>query len=114
MRSNLIEAFGSETFFVCLTSIDNNNGGQMLCIHARPNRRKDQLPQGQGHFVTSHSGDNMASVTWATKVLTNWVDQIEQLTDIFEEVSMFVAPLPSPSSNLEAWPNGTSLRPGAR
>ena len=32
---------------------------------------------GQGHFVTSHLGDNMASVTWATKVSTKWVDQIE-------------------------------------
>ena len=45
---------------------------------------------GQGHFVTSHLGDNMASVTWATKVSTKWVDQIDQLTDIFEEVSIFV------------------------
>ena len=25
---------------------------------------------GQGHFVTSHLGDNMASVPWATKVST--------------------------------------------
>ena len=40
---------------------------------------------GQGHFVTSYLGDNMASVTWATKVSTKWVDQIDQLTDIFEE-----------------------------
>ena len=47
-------------------------------------------PQGQGHFVTSHLGDYMASVTWATKVSTKWVDQIDQLTDIFEEVSKFV------------------------
>ena len=39
------------------------------------------VQQGQGHFVTSHLGDNMASVTWA---ITN------QLTDIFEEVSIFV------------------------
>ena len=45
---------------------------------------------GQGHFVTSHLGVNMASVTWATEVSTKWVDQIEQLTDIFEEVSIFV------------------------
>ena len=45
---------------------------------------------GQGHFVTSHLGDNMASVTWATKVLTKWVDQIDQLTDIFRGVSIFV------------------------
>ena len=44
---------------------------------------------GQGHFVTSHLGDNMASATWATKVSTKWVDQIDQLTDIFEEVSLF-------------------------
>ena len=46
--------------------------------------------QGQGHFVTSHLGNNMASVTWATKVSTKWVDQIDQLIDIFEEVSIFV------------------------
>ena len=45
---------------------------------------------GQGHFVTSHLGDNMASVTWATQGSTKWVDQIDQLTDIFEEVSVFV------------------------
>ena len=45
---------------------------------------------GQGHFVTSHLGDDKASVTWATKVSTKWVDQIDQLTDIFEEVSIFV------------------------
>ena len=32
----------------------------------------------------------MASVTWATKVSTKWVDQFDQLTDIFEEVSTFV------------------------
>ena len=49
-----------------------------------------QLETGQGHFVTNHLGDNMASVTWATKVSTKWGDQIDQLTDIFEEVSMFV------------------------
>ena len=48
------------------------------------------FPGGQGHFVTSHLGDNMASVTWATKVSTKWVDQIDPLTDIFEEVSIFV------------------------
>ena len=46
--------------------------------------------RGQGHFVTSHLGDNMASATWATKVSTKWVDQIDQLTDIFKEVSIFV------------------------
>ena len=45
---------------------------------------------GQGHFVTSNLGNNMASVIWATKVSTKWVDQIDQLTDIFEEVSIFV------------------------
>ena len=45
---------------------------------------------GQGHFVTCHLGDKMASVTWATKVSTKWVDQIDQLTDIIEEVSIFV------------------------
>ena len=45
---------------------------------------------GQGHFVTSHLGDNMASVTWATKVSTKWVDQIDQLTYTFKEVSIFV------------------------
>ena len=45
---------------------------------------------GQGQFVTSHLGDNMASVTWATKVSTKWVDQ---LTDIFKEVSIFVVRL---------------------
>ena len=48
------------------------------------------LQKGQGHFVNSHLGMNMASVTWATKVLTKWVDQIDELTDIFEEVSIFV------------------------
>ena len=47
--------------------------------------------EGPGHFVNSRLGDNMASVTWATKVSTKWVDQIDQLTDIFEEVSNFVA-----------------------
>ena len=46
--------------------------------------------RGQGLFVTSHLGDNMASVTWATKVSTKWVDQIDQLTDIFKEVNLFV------------------------
>ena len=46
--------------------------------------------KGQGHFVTSHLGDNMASVTWATKVSTKWVDQIDQLTDIFKEGIIFV------------------------
>ena len=45
---------------------------------------------GQDHFVTSFLGDNMASVTWATKVLTKWVDQIDQSSDIFEEVTKFV------------------------
>ena len=45
---------------------------------------------GQGHFVTSHLGDNMASVTWATKVSTKWVDQIDQLLGIFEEINIFV------------------------
>ena len=45
---------------------------------------------GQGHFVTSQLGDNMASISWATKVSTKWVDQIDQLTDIFKEVSIFV------------------------
>ena len=45
---------------------------------------------GQGHFVTSHLGNNMASVTWATKVSTKWVDEGDQLTDIFKEVSLFV------------------------
>ena len=45
---------------------------------------------GQAHFVTSYLGDNMASVTWATKVSTKWVDQIDQLTHIFEEASIFV------------------------
>ena len=44
---------------------------------------------GQGHFVTSNMGGNMASITWATKVSTKWVDQIDQLTDMFEEVSTF-------------------------
>ena len=45
---------------------------------------------GQEHFVTSHLGDNMRSVTWATKVSTKWVDQIDQLTDILKEVIIFV------------------------
>ena len=31
---------------------------------------------GQGHFVTSHLGHNMASVTWATEMSTKWVNQI--------------------------------------
>ena len=44
--------------------------------------KKRTLVLGQGHFVTSHLGDNMASVTWATKVSTKWVDQIDQLTYI--------------------------------
>ena len=48
------------------------------------------MGSGQGHFVTSHLGDNMASVTWVTKVSTKWVDQIDQLTDITKEVSLFV------------------------
>ena len=48
------------------------------------------ITEGQGHFVTSHLGDNMASVKWATEVSTKWVDQIDQLTDIFKEVSIFV------------------------
>ena len=48
------------------------------------------MESGQGHFVTSHLGDNMASVTWATKVSTKWIDQIDQLPDIFKEVSIFV------------------------
>ena len=33
---------------------------------------------------------NMASVTRATKVSTKWVDQIDQLIDKFEEVTIFV------------------------
>ena len=37
---------------------------------------------GQGQFVTSHLGNKMASVTWATKVSTKWVDQIDELTYI--------------------------------
>ena len=45
---------------------------------------------GQGHFLTSHLGDNMASVIWATKVSTEWVDQIDHLTDIFKEISIRV------------------------
>ena len=44
-RSNLIEAFGSKTFFVCLKSIDYHNVGHMLCMRARSQRHKDQLPQ---------------------------------------------------------------------
>ena len=32
----------------------------------------------------------MASVTWATKVSTKWANQIDQLTDIFKEVILFV------------------------
>ena len=48
------------------------------------------LVPGQGHFVTSHLGDNLASVTRATKVSTIWVDQFDQLPDIFKEVSIFV------------------------
>ena len=63
---------------------------------------------GQGHFVTSHLGDNMESVTWATKVSTKWVDQIDQLTGTFEEVTIF--DVNYQSSNIEAWPYGTSLR----
>ena len=48
---------------------------------------------GQGHFVTSRLGDIMASVTWVTKVSTKWVDQIDELPDIFEEVSIVVVRL---------------------
>ena len=48
------------------------------------------LLPGQGHFITGHLGNNMASVTWATKVSTKSVDQIDQLTDIFEKVTIFV------------------------
>ena len=44
MRSNLIEAFVSKTFFVCLKSIDYHNVGHILCMHARPHRRENQLP----------------------------------------------------------------------
>ena len=44
----------------------------------------------QGHFVTSHLGDNMVSVTWATKMSTKWVDLFDELTDIVKEVSLFV------------------------
>ena len=51
---------------------------------------KSVFAEGQGLFVTSHLGEKMASVTWATEVSTKWVDQIDQLTDIFEEVSIFV------------------------
>ena len=40
----MIEAFGSKTFFVCLKSIDYINVGHMLCMPARPHRRKDQVP----------------------------------------------------------------------
>ena len=72
---------------------------------------------GQGHFVTSHLGENMASVTWATKVSTKWVDQIDQLTDIFIYLKRLayllydsVASLPSQSRNIEAWPYGMTLR----
>ena len=42
-------------------------------------------PFGRQYGV-GHMGDNMASVT---KVSTKWVDQIDKLTDIFEEVSIF-------------------------
>ena len=42
---------------------------------------------GRGHFFTSHFGNNLASVTWATKVSTKWVDQIDHLTDIFKGVT---------------------------
>ena len=42
--SNLIETFLSKTFLVCLKSIDYHNVGHMLCMQARPHRRKDQLP----------------------------------------------------------------------
>ena len=45
---------------------------------------------GQKHIVTSHLGDNMGSVTSATKMSTKWFDQIDQLTDIFEDASIFV------------------------
>ena len=44
---------------------------------------------GQGHLVTSHFSDSMASVTWATKVSTKYVDQIDQIIDIIKEVSIF-------------------------
>ena len=48
------------------------------------------LSSGQGLFVTSHFGDIMASVTWPAKVSTRRVDQIDQITDKFEENSIFV------------------------
>ena len=85
--------------------------GRFCCVF---DQHLEKVQKGQGHLVTSHLGDNMASVTWATKVSTKWVDQIDQLTNLFEGVSILlygsVASLPPPSSNIEAWQYGTSLR----
>ena len=74
----------SELFFTRLC--------KMLCCSHDDQRAGSFLKQrisGQGNFVTSHFGDNMASVTWATTVSSEWVDQIDELPDIFEEVSIF-------------------------
>ena len=54
----------------CVNSRKYHNVGHTRCMHARPHRHKD--------LVTSHLGNNMASVTWATKVSTKWFDQIDQ------------------------------------
>ena len=40
----ILSETSSKTFFVCLKAIDYHNVGHMLCMHARPHRRKDQLP----------------------------------------------------------------------
>ena len=76
--------------FVFRANVSTGNGAFRALDHQQHLGPKQSDFLGQGHFVTSHSGDNMASVTWATKVSTKWVDQIDQLTDIFEEVSIFV------------------------
>ena len=44
MWLNLIEAFGSQTFLICLRLIDYHNVGHMLCMHARPHASRSPFP----------------------------------------------------------------------
>ena len=76
-----------------LFSLCRHSRNYLQCRMTVEKHSRNLFFRGQGHFVTIHLGDNMASVTWATKVSTKWVDQIDQLTDIFEEVSIFVVRL---------------------
>ena len=93
LPASLASAFGASDF---LTTIFSETFEDVSFTKAfekwlsLTNEQECPLDRGRGHFVTSHLGDNMASVTWATKVSTKWVDQIDQLTDIFKEVSIFV------------------------